>query len=596
MGEVQIVNHGADTVMVNYKFAGEDGKPNGESLSQEVIAQLDEWQAIARKHHEAMPTPLTYRGQTLFIRPHGSGVWSWLLYSDDVKLSLAHGTLNKGLFCQARPSAYVLWMSGPHAALAEVDRTLATLIGEQVYHQMSELHLCVDMCGFDFSSLDWQTCFVSRVVTIRERPDVPTEVEQEGGLSPRDVRTVEADIEQQRQEGLHVPFPTTVHRRLATLDFGSHGSNISAQLYNKSLEVKKHRKEWMYPIWCANGWDGESVVWRWEFRLKRKFLAEFEQNEAERVLNNLEALWQYATCNWLRMIDTAAPCQDSNRSRLPLHPVWKVIQDAYVVEQETGATRSSEGEAWAREQVVLEEKPLLVLERAAMASLETRLVEQCILTEEDMRICLSQMNPSSLARLWLVVDWLTLLCEKASQTVLVNEGVAVRASMQDEPQEVIRSLAQEVLDGLPSQRRTQLIAALSPEPFHEVQAVLVKRERTMAKRQACLAGLVGYLRSFVAWSGNDLGTVPPDLLTCLLWVFAHIQAYDEQKGRSHREEVLKKQLVYGFVTAAYLDQERKEHGVDLLDVDRVAIQAHLDQLQRKYTPRRSSSSSRSDAA
>ena len=95
-----IINAGVDTLLVNYKFAGEDDKPNGSSLPEHIIEKLDVWQTLARKEHDVVATDLLFKytvgndsyEQSLLMRPHGSGIWSWLVYSDDIKLSLSYGT------------------------------------------------------------------------------------------------------------------------------------------------------------------------------------------------------------------------------------------------------------------------------------------------------------------------------------------------------------------------------------------------------------------------------------------------------------------------------------------------------------------------
>ncbi len=45
----KIINAGPDTLLVNFKFAGDDGKPNGDHMPEQVAMQLDEWQARARR-------------------------------------------------------------------------------------------------------------------------------------------------------------------------------------------------------------------------------------------------------------------------------------------------------------------------------------------------------------------------------------------------------------------------------------------------------------------------------------------------------------------------------------------------------------------
>ena len=543
----KIINAGVDTFLVNYKFAGDNDKPNGSSLPDHIITQLNDWQALARKEHDVVATDLLFSytvgddryEQTLLMRPHGSGIWSWLVYSDDIRLSLSYGSMNGGVFCQARFSAHLLWSIGPESALVALDAMLYDFLGAMVYKQASEIHLCADVQGWDVSSLDWQNAFVSRVVRIRERPELPTEEELAGGLSPSDIRKLEASI----SEGLHgddtpaYVFPTTVHRRIATLDFGSHGSNISCQIYNKSAEIKAHKKDWFLPIWEANGYDPTLTVWRVEFRIKRKFLATFDLNEAFSVLGQLELLWKYCTEEWLRYVDLGAS-SDTNKSRLPSHPAWEVIQGAYTCADETAATRDAEGEHLARLASLLHKKPLAVLEQAACLALE----ETAVTLPEDASL---------------------------------REFQAVAASFQHEPPDVIASLAQEALEKLSRENLVRLVLYLSPEPFVQVLAGLVKRSRTMAKRKACIAGMVGYMRSAVALAGDEVGgsrpgasdeeqqAVIPDMMASMIWAFGQVQLYDDKKGRVHEEEILKKRLAYNFITAKQLEHQRAHYGVSL---------------------------------
>jgi len=475
--EPTIINAGVDTLLVNYKFAGEDDKPNGSSLPEHIITKLDEWQAIARKEHDVTATDLLFSytvgsdhyEQSLLMRPHGSGIWSWLVYSDDIKLSLSYGTMNGGVFCQARFSAHLLWSIGPEAALVALDSMLYDFIGSMVYQQASEIHLCADVQGWDMSLLDWQNGFISRVVRIRERPELPTEQEQEGGLSPSDIRKLEASI----QHNIHntdapaYPMVTTTHRKIATLDFGSHGSNISCQIYNKSAEIKVHKKEWFEPIWSVNDlYNPDLVVWRIEFRIKRKFLATFHLNEAFSVLAQLELLWKYCTEEWLRYVDLSTS-SDTNKSRLPTHPAWEVIQSAY--------------------------------------------------SSHD-------------------------------------------ATITDIP---------------------------------PTQASLIKQTRTMARRKACIAGAVGYMRSAVALAGDEVGgarpgasaeeqqAVIPDLLASLIWFFSEVQHYDDKKNRVHVEEILKKRLAYNFITAQELEHQRAHYGVALSGSDWSELERTLEDLRKK---------------
>src|SRR5579859_1629250 len=606
--EQKILNAGPDTFLVNYKFVDEQGLLNGASLPEPVAELLDEWQKQARREHEPIPTDLVFSyvvgetrsAQTLLMRSHGTSMWSWLLYCDDVTVSFAHGTVNKGLFCQARFSSHLLHTIGPEQAMIELEAMLYSFLGDVFHKQCSELHLCVDIQGFDFSRLSLigeQLPFVSRVTAIRDRPVPPTEEEQEGGLSVQAIRKLEAQIEQEKaaleqEERFHLASVLTTHRRIATIDFGSHASEISAQIYNKTAEIKKHRKEWFFDIWRANGWDGTSEVWRVEFRMRRDFFRRYELNEAFEVLGCLRLLWQYATEQWLRFVDLDAE-RGANVSRLPTHPIWEMIQRAYDAYEQV-VTRDPEGERQARLKHIVQEKPLETLKQAAALSLHEGLAEELeavdfLSVEELVGLCGDRPVPS-FARSRLSVALLSQLASKPLATRLRENLFAIEQSLRDEPVEVLRELAQEELAKLSPVQVEMVLDTLSPASFEVVRTSLVKRERQMAKLKACIAGGIGYLRSAVALMpldelpsylgpGTPGSRTLPDLLASMVWFYGKALDYDKKKGRVHLEEVHKKRLVYGLVTAQQLEEERQLYGVDLSKEDWQAIDLARDLLR-----------------
>ncbi len=559
---------GPDTFMVNYKFVNEEGQLTGESLPDHIVDQLDSWQKAARKEHTSVPTSLTFSyqvkdetvNQSLFIRPSGSSLWPWMLYSDDVKVYFAPATLNKGLFCQVRFSSHLLWMIGPETAVVQAESLLSAYLGRPMFHeQASEIHLCVDIAGFDFSCLALvgeQLPFVSRVTTIKDRPVPPTEEEQECGLTPEGIKNLEGKIaEQIQEECFHLASLTTTYRKISTIDFGSHASPISAQIYNKSLEIKKHKKEWFEPIWTSYGWDGKSPVWRVEFRFKRAFLRDYELSEAFSTLSCIPALWKYATLEWLRFVDVDG-ARGLNVSRLPTHPVWELVQHAYD-NLDPLALRDPVGEEKVRLQLLLDEQPLQVLQHAVSLSHETGLP----LTSEQ-------------------------------QAQVVNEFYAIADSLGSEPEEVVCDLARDQFSSLTLTQQSQILADLSPEPISQVQAALIKRERHMSRLTGCIAGGIGYMRAAVALMPLDelpgylgpnveAGRQFPDLLSSFIWFAQKARDYDHKKGRVHVEEVLKKRLAAGLLTAQQLDEEMGLYGVTLSLEDNAAIDQALDALKRR---------------
>jgi hypothetical protein len=101
------------------------------------------------------------------------------------------------------------------------------------------------------------------------------------------------------------------------------GGVISARLYDKTLEIEKSRKTYLFDLWYRAGWDGNSKVWRLEFELKRDVLIEHGLVSLDAVLSHLNGLWSYATTEWLRL--TLPQIDDKTRSRWPTHPLWDYL-------------------------------------------------------------------------------------------------------------------------------------------------------------------------------------------------------------------------------------------------------------------------------
>jgi hypothetical protein len=101
------------------------------------------------------------------------------------------------------------------------------------------------------------------------------------------------------------------------------GGIISARLYNKLLEVVLKGNEWIVPLWQKAGWDGQGLIWRLEFEMKREVLTQKGLSKLYQVLNHLNGLWSYATTEWLRL--TIPSDDDKTRSRWPIHPLWLLL-------------------------------------------------------------------------------------------------------------------------------------------------------------------------------------------------------------------------------------------------------------------------------
>jgi hypothetical protein len=586
-GELKILNRGVDTLLVNYKFANEEDLPTGGQLSEATIDTLNDYQQQAKQAHALTPTDLTFSyflgddryTHTLSMYPHGSGIFSWILTAPDslVKFYFSHGTLNGDIVCQVRFSAFLLWTIGPHDAIVAAESALYDLLREDFHKQVSEIHLCVDFMGWDVSSLDWQHCFVSRVVVMRDRPELPEEEELAGGMTPQEEKKLEETIKKQIAEGQHIPFLTTEHRKIATIDFGSHGSRISAQIYNKLREVKKRKKDYFYPLWRARGWDGESTVWRLEFRLKRKFLSDFELNDPWDILSRLEQLWRYCTEEWLRYVDPSS-LSIPNVSRRPTHPMWEQLQVAYAG-FDLDELIDPEEAYDARLEYTLVKKPEQVIEaaRGMVIADSLPLVDQ-LLTEEELAEHAQPVQPVhtlndfkfAVLPFCCYAEWQI----KDRQTVFMEMLSAVREEVAHLPEKERAACARHELSQLPKEWQEEIIDRFAPVSFRVVQGTLMKRSRRMAQLKGCIAASAGYLRSAIAFAVGGVAD-RPDLLASVLWLADQIATYDKQKNRKHLEEVWNKRLAYGFITAQQLEEERVSYGAELHKDDWEKLDAHL---------------------
>ena len=320
----RVILHGVDTLVLNVRYVDEMGKPTRALLDEQFIPVLNDWQGQAKQEEKPVPVPLAFKEQPFQMHPHGAGKgqWRWLLTSPLLNLSIGLGKLN-GVIAQVRLSSEYLWQCQNFAcAVVEVVDFLCTLFGDRVQFQPSEVHLCADVMHWDLPSLNWQRTVLSRGRYRREY--------------------AESEPEATMLEAAQVSM--YYGRALSTLQFGSHGAALSAVIYDKTREItQQSRKTWFWDFWksatCDASWDGQSTVWRIEFRFKRDALNEFTDGESFHGINDvfdlverLPSLWAYAvghvgeTDAWLRYV---TPNSDTNMARWPLHPTWMVVQQAF---------------------------------------------------------------------------------------------------------------------------------------------------------------------------------------------------------------------------------------------------------------------------
>jgi hypothetical protein len=312
---VKLVGYNVDTWYLNVRRKNREGKLSGEGIDDDLAYHLDDLQSQAQAHNEPVATPWYFGGEPLLMQTHGAGrgQWRWLLTSPLFALCISRGRLKGHILAQVRLSSQYLWShQTPGLALCDLEEFLITLFPYPLHLQVSEVHLCADVAGWNVEQADWQRGFISRAVT------------DTGRLNDA---SVDGPDRARRW-----------HKHLATLEFGSHGSRLSCSIYNKSLEIETSGKSWFRDIWQRNGWDGCSDVWRVEFRFRREFLHAAGIEWAYDLTDVLKTSWEYAAGHdhggpdglpdgWLRYVIPNE--QDSNRARWPVHPARQVVQRAF---------------------------------------------------------------------------------------------------------------------------------------------------------------------------------------------------------------------------------------------------------------------------
>lgn len=117
----------------------------------------------------------------------------------------------------------------------------------------------------------------------------------------------------------------TVKRKFSGYSIG-YGGDIKCRLYDKTLEIEKSNKSYMYELWAANGWLGEHPVWRLEFEFRRSVLRELGIESTADFPDKLNGLWQYGMQDFLRL--TVPSASDSLKTRWPEHPLWVALRQA----------------------------------------------------------------------------------------------------------------------------------------------------------------------------------------------------------------------------------------------------------------------------
>jgi hypothetical protein len=331
MGETKVVNVGVDTLVLNVFYTDERGRPYKRDLDLSLRVQLDEWKRAAQELHDEYPTTLVFNDALLHLSPNGAGQgqWPWMLKTQDITLYVSGGHWNG--IASVRFSSQYLWSCrGVLDAIVSAQTFLNDLFKNEVFLQVSSVDLCVDVAGWeDVGRLDRIQNFVSRSRKRMVRDESEWMVDLKSREYAMGLRRTGFDFARDKKAS----------------------SPLSCRIYDKSLELANSGKEWFVDLWHAHGWrEDDGRVWRVEFSFKREALHELQQEDTSREVvfwgiegayelpDRLPVLWAYATGQveggpdgvpdgWLRCVVESS---DKNRSRWPTHPVWQLIQAAFL--------------------------------------------------------------------------------------------------------------------------------------------------------------------------------------------------------------------------------------------------------------------------
>jgi hypothetical protein len=278
-------------------------------LNRERADELEDLKRASQETDDDLLTPWTFAGEPLHIKAHGSGrQWRWILHCPSLHLDIGAGKLNH-IIGKARLSSAYLWEVGPEDALSVLYGFLVDFYGLGFELQVSEVHLCADIAGWE-PSLEDAPAFITR----GHRRKTHTE-----RIACEDADHADETDETADESTLEVNFDG---RRCTGYEF-SKGAIHSCCIYDKTKEITVSRKAWMQEVWRRNGWDGVSRVTRVEFRYKRECLKELGVEEPYAMLDQFAGMWAYSTMQWLRH---PVPTHDTNRGRWQLSPFWQLIQ------------------------------------------------------------------------------------------------------------------------------------------------------------------------------------------------------------------------------------------------------------------------------
>lgn len=281
---IKPLRHGVDSLYLSFPGA----------LDSDVAIVLQNLKDSAQSFDDKVQATATYfNGDSLFtVLPRGRGRFSYVLEDNWFRLELSNAT------AAVLPLAHVQIRS-EYLTEVGVDHAMQTLSG--IMPEFGEVSGPPVISRIDLF-VDFTTD-----LALAELPG-----------SHWVKRCKKRDIHEDRDQ-------------VTGMTFGA-GNEVSARLYDKTKEIVKSGKDYLKPIWAAQGWQEGQTVWRMEFQVRREGLPESLKIAASECIPQLGYLWRYLTTEWLRLCIPSD--SDDTRSRWPVHPLWEAMADVWDVPPE----------------------------------------------------------------------------------------------------------------------------------------------------------------------------------------------------------------------------------------------------------------------
>ncbi len=353
---------GIDTWYLNR--IDEDGLP------VHLRRELDAYQQEARDGDTEVETCWVFDGAPLKMyragvsaAQGGGASWGYLLRNGSLALRIRRKPLG-GIIAQAQFSSECLWRLTPLAALNQLDAFIKQMWGQTHGHwQNSQVHLCHDVmnCSIELEQVEryvsrsrTQAIFEAAQAEIAER--LGQDADLHAGMDWGEIYGGDAgcfvDPLLALGEELDLVAEPVEERQVSVYRYGrrlsgvawSQGGDISLVHYVKTLEIQRTGKRHMVPLWQERGYTGTELVVRTEARLRRGAIRALKVAGCARdaldnpwtFLEHLSEIWALVVGRaypepgtvdvaWIRRV---IPTEDTNRSRWPTDPIWRVIQDA----------------------------------------------------------------------------------------------------------------------------------------------------------------------------------------------------------------------------------------------------------------------------